>query len=835
VPPPGGKVVLIRGEAGIGKSTLVTSFADSRARDAHVYIGACDDLFIPQSLGPFWDIARAEPSLIGPLDAGDRPRLLEMLLGLLSRPRPTIVIFEDTQWADEATLDAIRFLGRRMTRTNGMLVLTYRDGDVDLDHPLRSVIGDIPTQSLVRIQLGGLSLDAVTAIVGTSGLVPREVLEATRGNPFLVYEMTAAPEAGLGSLQDSVMARVRKLSIGAQEMLKILSVIPEPVEVSNALRLDLVDEDRLDECERRGLLDREGSRIAFRHELIRRTVQSALTTGERLACNRAVLRGLPDDTHPCLLVHCAVEAMDIDRLLVLAPRSARYGATTGSHVEAVGDFRVLAPYLDRVDPAELGPLLDDWAREEFLAESITEAIRLNAMARAHYRRTGDRRAESRMLAQAAHYEEYAGQRARALVLAQQAVEVLGADPEGADLARALEANAYLQTMAGNVLAVIDLVDRTLRAGGPGIDETIRIRSLNHGGIAANIANYPDGRVVLDEARERADAAGEWYEECRALVNHAWAAIESQDLPIAADYAQRAIASAVRHELRALESYAKALFARAVELTGRWSEAAELAREVLDGAALPQLVARPVIAVIDARYGRPSARAELAQAWAMASATGEFQRLAPAAAAVAEHAWITGSLDVPVTDLASVMWAGLDRGFRWSPGKLAFWLWKLGELPAPPDGIAEPYRLVIEGRTAEAAAIWQERGIPYERALALMHGSQADELEALDTLEAMGASAVAARLRKTLRDRGVVVPRGKGRETRRHAAGLTARQAEVLQLLGEDLSTNEIADRLFVSPRTVENHVAALLDKLDVASRGAALQRARADGLLGTVV
>ena len=188
---------------------------------------------------------------------------------LSRRSRPSIVILEDTQWADEATLDAIRFLGRRMTRTNGVLVLTYRDGDVDLDHPLRSVIGDIPAQSVVRIQLGGLSLDAVTTSLALPAWSPQGAqCDPRQSVPGARDDRSAGGRPGL--LQDSVMARVRKLSIGAQEMLKILSVIPEPVDVSSVLRLDLVDEARLDECEQRGLLEREGGRIAFRHELIRR-------------------------------------------------------------------------------------------------------------------------------------------------------------------------------------------------------------------------------------------------------------------------------------------------------------------------------------------------------------------------------------------------------------------------------------------------------------------------------------------------------------------------------------------------------------------------------------
>ncbi len=381
--PSGGKVVLIRGEAGIGKSALVARFAELRSREAHVLIGACDDLFIPQPLGPFWDIARAEARLRGPLEIGDRPHLLEAVLSLLSHPtRPTILVIEDTHWADEATLDAIRYIGRTIARTNGILLLTYRDGDVDDDHPLRGVIGDIPAGDVVRIQLHGLSMDAVTSMVADSGLDPAAVLAATRGNPFLVTEMASGPSDGVASsLEESVMARVHKLSVGARQTLDALAVIPEAIPQRDALSLAGVDESRLRECEQRGLLESRAGMVAFRHELIRQTIESAMTAGEQVARHRAVLDQLSDETHSSLLIHCAVEVDDIDRLLELAPRSARYAAATGSHIQAVEDFREVGPYLDRFGPEALGPLLDDWAREEDLVDDAAEAIRLNALAR----------------------------------------------------------------------------------------------------------------------------------------------------------------------------------------------------------------------------------------------------------------------------------------------------------------------------------------------------------------------------------------------------------------------------------------------------------------------
>jgi DNA-binding CsgD family transcriptional regulator/tetratricopeptide (TPR) repeat protein len=831
----GGKVVLVRGEAGIGKSSLVREFVDRHGGEAHVYFGSCDDLLTPQPLGPFWDIARDEPSLAGPLKEVDRPGVLRASLDLLSGSlRSNILVIEDTQWADEATLDAIKYVGRRIGRTNGLLLLTYRDGEVDYDHPLRGVIGDLSPDSVVRIQLGGLSSEAVASMVDDTDLDPEEVLAGTGGNPFLVTEMASADgEVVPSSVQDSVMARVGKLSSESREMLQILSVVPEPVARLEVLRLTGAAEDEFAECERRGLLGVEGELVAFRHELIRRAVEASLTGSERMATNRKVLESLPPETDPARLVHHAREANDIARLLELAPRAARAAAAVGSHREAVDHFRQLTSHIDLLDPDTRGSILDEWAREEFLQDNISEAINLNGLALIHYRELGDRTGESGVLAQAAHFYENSGRRHRAEHLARQAVDVLGVDPDGSDLARALEVNAYLQWMAMNVTAMLELVDRTLEAAGRDVDHRIVIRSLTHKGVVASIANYPDGRASLDEARDRAEAAGEWYEECRALFNHAWAAAEFRDLPVASDYAQRAIASAVRHELSGLESYATAIYARVLELKGEWGEAEDLARDQLDRAAISQMVALPILGMIEARTGRATAQATLTKAWELSAVADEFQRLAPTGIAIAEHAWISGFTDTPITDIGRILELGLEKGFIWSPGSIALWLWKLGELSEAPKGIAEPYRLVIEGEPMAAAEMWSTIGCPYERGIALAHGDQAAQLEALDVFDTLGATAVAAKLRKALRDQGVSVSRGKGRTTREHGAGLTARQAEVLLLLDEGLSNIEIADRLFVSPRTVEHHVSAVLSKLDSSTREKAVETAAQQGLLPT--
>ncbi len=831
----GGRVVLVRGEAGIGKTALVKRFIADHAAEAHILFGSCDDLLTARPLGPFWDMARSEASLRQSLEGSDRLGVLEAALDLLSRGlRPTVAVVEDTQWADEATLDAIKFLGRRIADTNGLLVLTYRDEEVDYEHPLRAVIGDLPPDRVVRIQLGGLSVAGVSSLIGDVALDASEVLAATGGNPLLVIEVASLDgDVVPSSVQDSVVARARKLSPEAYETLRILSVIPDEIPREEVSHLTGVTEGGLVECERRGLLEVGDEFVVFRHELIRRAVEATLTETEREALNRTMLDVLAADTDPARLVHHAREAKEIDRLVELAPEAAAAAVAVGSHREAVEQYRQLSPHIDRLKDDVRGPILEQWAREEGFVENFIEAIRLNEQALVHYRGRGDRRGESRALADAAYFHEWAGQRSRAEQLARQAVDVLGPSPTGSDLARALEINAYLATMALDATAALELVERTLEAAGPDIDEWVLIRCLGHKGAIEDFRHYPDGKATLDEARQRAEAAGDWFEAHRALHNHGEAAAENRDVPTAVDYLTRTtmLEEQSQSEPRFDFDYCRAIYARVLELQGKWTEAEDLIRDLPDPNAITQMVGLPVLGAIEARMGRTTARTTLRVAWNMATDADEIQRFVSIANALAEHAWISGGFDLPVSDITAVMETGRDVGYAWTAGSIALWLWKLGELADPPDGIAVPYRLIIQGDPMAAAERFDDLGIPYERAIALSHGDHTAQLEALEILETLGATAVAAKLRKTMRDEGLAVPRGKGRETRRHAAGLTARQAEVLHLLDEGLSNVEIADQLFLSSRTVEHHVSAVLGKLEASTRQEAVTRARTQGLL----
>lgn len=831
----GGRVVLVRGEAGVGKTALITALIAQQMDRAHILLGSCDDLLIPQPLGPLWDVARTEASVAGPLKESDRRGAQEAVLELLSRGlRPTVLVLDDTQWADEATLDAIRFLGRRIEGTNGLLILTYRDGEVDTDHALRRVIGELPPENVIRMSLDPLSAEAVASMIVDKALDLDEVLALTGGNPLFVQEVVASGlEAVPLSVQDSVLARASKLSPEARLIVDLVSVTPG--ESERFLVDDILEPtpDQLTECERQGLLRVGPEMLSFHHELARRAVESALKEADRRQINKRVLSELGDGADPSRLVHHARQAEDIESIVEFAPRAAMAAMAIESYREALAHFRTLEPYLDRVPEADRADLVDNWARTEFYLDN-PESIDILAHAIQLHRSSGDDQALARALTFGVRLNEVNGRPVEAQAFSAEAIAILESHPPSPDLAFAVGQSAWLAMMRNDFSRATELADRAISIAEVVGDELTTIHSLNTQGTSKNLLGDPHGFSLLEESRRRAEVGGYHFEEVRALINMTGVALDSFEIERGADLAQKARDAAVRYEIQVLESYATADLAQALEWGGDWAAAEDAATEALESHPHSEVIAGWVLGRLQARQGRPEARATLIRAWSLAEASTEIQNLCPAAAAQAEYLWLTGEDDPDlITRLLEVLEEGSRHRMPWFAGSLALWLWKLGRLEDIPSGIAAPFMLTIEGEPMDAAEVWKAKGAPYEQALALMHGNQKARVSALRSFEQLGATVPASRIRRDLLREGVKVPRGQSKSTQEHAAGLTARQAEVLELLAEGLTNTEIADRLFISYRTVENHVSAILMKLDSPTRDAAADVARDQGLLST--
>jgi len=387
---------------------------------------------------------------------------MEVLLDLLSRSlRATVLVVEDTHWADEASLDVIKYLGRRIGGANGLLVLTYRDGEVDHDHPLRHVIGDLAPQDLVRIHLGGLSAEAVALMVEDTDLDSDLVLSLTDGNPLFVVEVAASGVEGVpSSVQDSVLVRAGKLSSGARRLLDLVSVIPGESERSLIEIIVEPTEEQITECVRQGLLRVGDDTVSFHHELTRRAVESALNTADRRRLNQQVLDELGERVDPSRLVHHAREAGDVEAIIVFAPRAARAAMAIGSHREAVAHFRTLEPYLDRIADAERAAIFDDWARNEFELDPV-EAVDVLARAIELHRSTGDDRALARSLTFAVRVNEVNGHPEAADACVVEAVAILESYPPSGALALAVSQRAWLSRMRGDFVRAIELADQTI--------------------------------------------------------------------------------------------------------------------------------------------------------------------------------------------------------------------------------------------------------------------------------------------------------------------------------------------------------------------------------------
>ena len=223
-----GRVVLLGGEAGVGKTALLRRFAAELASEARLLRGQCDRLATPRPLGPLFDIAGSDARLERLLtDNAPRDVLFRALLGgLAASSKPTLLVIEDAHWADEATLDLLRYLARRVEASHSLTVISYRDDEIGPRHPLRQMLGDLATAATVdRLLVEPLTAESVAAVAAGTGIDPTELHARTRGNPFFVTEVLAAGGGIPETVRDAVLARAARLPQEAWEALEAAAVI----------------------------------------------------------------------------------------------------------------------------------------------------------------------------------------------------------------------------------------------------------------------------------------------------------------------------------------------------------------------------------------------------------------------------------------------------------------------------------------------------------------------------------------------------------------------------------------------------------------------------------
>jgi DNA-binding CsgD family transcriptional regulator/tetratricopeptide (TPR) repeat protein len=832
-----GRLVLLRGEAGVGKTAVVRRFCEEQGPPSRILWGGCEALFTPRALGPFVDVAQLTGGELEELvERGGRPHeVLSALSSEVAKASPTVLVLEDLHWADEATLDVLRLLGRRLDGFRALVVATYRDDELDGSHPLRVVLGELATaRGVERLDLARLSSEAVAALAEPYGVDAEELYRSTSGNPFFVSEVLAAGTKEIPStVRDAVLARAARLSSAARTLLEALTVAPPAAEIRvlEAIAGDAME--CLDECIGSGMVIPAAGGVAFRHELARLVIEESMAPNRMVALHARALRAMADSPDRARLAHHAEAAADAGAVLRFAPEAARRASALGAHRESAAQYARALRFSESLAPEELAELLERRAYECMLTDQIDEAINALQRALTLRRGLGDVRAEAQAFQLLSDVLWCPGRVAEATQAAHQAVAVLEGVEPSRELAMAYGAVSQLCMDAEDVEGAVVWGTRALDLAGA-LDETeIFIHALNSVGTARFMEGATEGREQLERSLALARDTGLDEHVSRAAMHLVWVALRQRAYELAYDYLVPALRYTSERGLELRRAYLLGYRAQMELDLGRWQEAVDTAALVLSEprrSRIPRIVALTAVGRVRARRGDPDVWPLLDEALSLADRGEELQASAPVAAARAEAAWLEGDRGgVERATAATLTLAGL-RGSRWVVSELASWRRRAGIDDQPPDSeTAGPYALEVATDWSGAAAQWRELGCPYEAALALGNADHEGSLrQALDELQALGARPAAAIVARRLRERGVRgLPRGPRPQTRANSSGLTARELEVLALLVDGLRNAEIAQRLVVSKKTVDHHVSAILRKLDVPTRiDAAAEAAR---------
>jgi DNA-binding CsgD family transcriptional regulator/tetratricopeptide (TPR) repeat protein len=835
-----GRLVLVSGESGMGKTALLEACRDE-LRDARWLWGACDGLLTPRPLGPLFDVAAHLDGELAELcrDGAHRDRLFAAFLAEIDRPATfTVTAIEDVHWADEATIDLLSFVGRRLARMHALVLVTYREDELGADHPPRIVLGDLATQRATRrMRVPPLSVAAVRELAGSQHVDAAELHRVTGGNPFYVREVL---EAGWPSIpptvSDVVGARLARSSAGARRAVEAAAVIGARVDPRLLVSVVGGPLSSVDDCLATGILIPDGAGLRFRHELVRMAVAAAIAPHRTTELHASLLAELEAgyDADPALLAHHAEAAGDAKAVLRHAPEAARRSSALGAHRESAAQYERALRSANELEPAECASLYEGLAGEYALLDRWEETEATLQTALAIRRDLGDplRVGADLWLLSTTLWRLCRGAESEQAAL--EAVRVLETQPPGRELAWAYANLGAVLMSTGPRRDGLRFIDVARQLGEQLGQPDVQSYALNASGLILKKGGQ-DGMPLIEQALRIALDA-----DIQEAVGRAYSSLQEAGVALHRfDDAERYYVAGMAYcDGRELGVYSLCLTgwrAQALHMLGRFDEAADLASGMLRQRAISpvnRLNPLRVLGSVRGRRGEPGAWELLDEALASAVAGAEPAWIVPIRASRTELRWVLGEPERAAEELLpgyDLLFGQVDPYTAWW---LAIWLRRLGlpdELPADPP---EPYALELTGDWRAAAAAWERLSRPYDAALVrLIAGDEAGLRAALATFEKLGVHATAAAARRRMRDlRLPAIPRGPRPATRSGPAGLTAREQEVLALMSEGLADKEISRRLFISERTVHHHVSAVLAKIGATSRSAAAAQAARLGI-----
>ena len=834
-----GHCILLGGEAGMGKTSLVRAFCREKENDCKIYQGTCDALFTPRLMGPLYDIAWQMGSDLweSSESIADRTRLFTRFLNELSKQEgKTLIIFEDIHWADEATLDFIKFLARRITRIPCLFVLTYRDNEIHSHHPLRNVLGQLPTDSFTRLHLTQLSRQAVETMVTEKGYSGENVYNISGGNPFYVNEILASYSPGVpDNIKDSILSVYNQQAETTKRMWQILSVLPTGFETRYLERMEPLYCPAIENSLDSKILILKDGLLFFKHELYRRTIEASLSPFVRIALNKRILdlfcESFEQNKEIERIIHHAKNANEYALVTHYAPLAAKQAAFVGAHIEASRLYLTAIEYYQGKDQNKLLEFYELYAYECYLTSKNKDAIIYTTKSLNLWKEKNDQEKIGNCMRFLSRLWWFEGKQERAESYAVQAIEVLDKQPSS-------KAKAMAYSDMSRLKMTMDLTDECLLWGEKAIaiaqevdDQETVSNALNIMGSSLMLdgPTLQKGLGLLQQSLEIALKNSYHEHVARAYTSIASVGVSKKEYKIAKKALDEGLFYCEEKDIDSQKLYMLSYKARLNLETGNWKDACIVADNLLkneDLFPILKICALAVLATIKIRSGDKDALPLLLEAKVLAFETMELQRIIPALLALLEYEWITGKSYIEMEALSKAIHRIMDLGKFSKESRFYFWLRKTGKdylLPKEKLENDEENSLISFTKELE---LWENWGCPYEHALALFEGSIADKKKALMMVQSLGADAVYEKMKLEMRTSGIRnIPRGIRKTTQSNAAHLTEREIDVLLLLKEGMQNKEIAGRLFISAKTVDHHISALLFKLDVNTRIKAVQEA----------
>jgi len=827
-----GRIAFVVGEAGIGKTSVLRAAQERFGATIRTIWTACEDI----SSAEAFTVLRELPDISGSLidtatGGGSRLALFRDTLDQLVQV-PTVLFIEDLHWADDGSIDFIRYAGRRIEELPLLVVISSRNDEQVARGRLVRAAGDLAPSARSRFDLDRLSSVAVGQLAAAQGQIGSRVHQVTDGNPLLVTELLANSGSRSHTIDDLVADRASNLSPEARAFLEFCSVIPRRVSIEQIEASGATDE-HIQACIEGGLLLPDGDGLAFRHELTRHAIEDGLTPLRKRQLHADELERLDRvGASAARRLHHAIASANRERIVELAPVAAEQAARLGAHGEAV---QALGAMLSAADPLDDPLPCERYAFELHMIGRLPEAIEWQQRVIELQKRGGDQLKLGDALRFLSRLRYMNGERSLADLAAIEAVSVLEPLGETAELAHAYSTRAQLAM----------LTDRNEEAVGwselanPIAEKLGRLdilaTSLNNHGTALQYSDFERGLALLNRSLELGNQTGSQEHVARAHINKSWLYLMRPRSREALPVLSEGIEYCADHELAAWEQYLRGGRALANVDLGNWEDAQVEAQSVLVHPAATTLVrnaAARAMAMLLVRQGMPGVEFQLADLREHGAKGNEAPRFNSYVLIMAERAWTNGEgLDEASTLLREAFDQLTPDGRPWDAGAMWYWSCKLGKAFDFPKNAPEPFALLNRGKIAEAAEAMHALDLVFEEALILIDGDEEEATRGLTILDQLGAEATASRARVELAERGIRKgTRGPRASTRSNQYGLTRRELDVLREIEGGLSNKEIANKLFVSPKTIDHHVSSILAKTESKTRGEAAALARREQL-----